>query len=98
MLISYTFVNTFDYTNAAGLRIKSDQLNAIQLAPGIKLIANTKNNRQPYIGVSMVLNLLDKAKITAFAQTMIHNDGRNGISLLAGMRWKIGKAARECID
>lgn len=122
MLISYTFVNTFDYTNAAGLKIKSDPLNAIQLAPGIKLIANTKNGWQPYIGVSMVWNLLDKAKVTAddvrlpemsikpyvqygvgvqkclkedkmtaFAQAMIHNGGRNGISLSAGMRWKVGK-------
>lgn len=28
-LISYTFVDTFDYTNAAGIRISSDPLNSI---------------------------------------------------------------------
>lgn len=121
MLISYTFVNTFDYTNAAGLRIESDPLNAIQLAPGIKLIGNTKNGWQPYLGVSMVWNLLDKSKVTAndvrlpemsikpyvqyglgvqkcfkedtmtaYGQAMIHNGGRNGISLSAGLRWRVG--------
>ena len=65
MLISYTFVNTFDYTNAAGLRIESDPLHAIQLAPGIKFIMNTKNGWQPYIGVNMIWNLLDDSKVTA---------------------------------
>ena len=120
-LISYTFVNTFDYTNSAGLRIESDPLNAIQLAPGIKLIGNTKNGWQPYIGVSMVWNLLQDSRVTAnsvrlpemsikpyvqygvglqkrftdrfmaYGQAMIHNGGRNGVSLSVGLRWKVGK-------
>ena len=120
-LISYTFVNTFDYTNGAGVRIKSDPLNAIQLAPGLKLIGNTKNGWQPYLSVAMVWNLLDDSKVTAndvrlpemsidpyvqygagiqkrfkdrfiaFGQAMIHNGGRNGISLTAGLRWSVGK-------
>lgn len=120
-LISYTFVKTFDYTNAAGLRIESDPLNAIQLAPGIKLIGNTKNGWQPYIGVKMVWNLLDESKVTAddirlpemsikpyvqygiglqkrikdkftaYGEAMIHNGGRNGVSLSAGLRWSVGK-------
>ena len=121
MLISYTFVNTFDYNNAAGVRIESDPMHAIQLAPGIKLIGNTKNGWQPYIGVSMIWNLLDESRVTAdsvrlpemsikpyvqygvglqkrvndkflaFGQAMIHNGGRNGVSLSAGLRWKIGR-------
>ena len=120
-LISYTFVNTFDYTNGAGVRIESDPLHAIQLSPGLKLIGNTKNGWQPYIGVNMVWNLLDDSKVTAndvrlpemsikpyvqygvgiqkrfkdrflaFGQAMIHNGGRNGVSLTAGLRWKVGK-------
>ncbi len=65
MLLSYTFVNTFDYTNAAGVRIKNDPLHAIQIAPGVKFIANTKNGWQPYIGVNMIWNLLDKSKVSA---------------------------------
>lgn len=125
MLLSYTFVNTFDYTNSAGLRIKSDPLNAIQLAPGIKLIGNTKSGWQPYASVAMVWNLLDDTKVTAndtrlpemsikpyvqygvgvqkcfkddkmtaFGQAMVHNGGRNGISLTAGLRWRVGKEYR----
>ena len=43
LLLSYTFVNTFDYTNAAGLKIKSDPLHALQIAPGIKFIMNTES-------------------------------------------------------
>ena len=121
LLISYTFVNTFDYNNSAGLRIKSDPLHAIQLAPGIKLIANTNSGWQPYLAISMIWNILDKTNVKAndtrlpemsidpylqyglglqkplknnylaYAQAMIHSGGRNGISLSAGLRWKIGK-------
>ena len=65
LLLSYTFVNTFDYTNAAGVRMKNDPLHAIQVAPGVKLIANTKNGWQPYIGVNMIWNILDKSRVTA---------------------------------
>ena len=120
-LISYTFVNTFDYNNAAGVRIESDPLHAIQLSPGLKLISNTKNGWQPYIGVNMVWNLLDDSRVTAndvrlpemsirpyvqygvgvqkrfkdkflaFGQAMIHNGGRNGVSLTVGLRWKVGR-------
>ena len=120
-LISYTFVNTFDYNNAAGVRIESDPLHAIQLSPGLKLIGNTKNGWQPYIGVNMVWNLLDDSRVTAndvrlpemsirpyvqygvgvqkrfkdkflaFGQAMIHNGGRNGVSLSVGLRWKVGR-------
>ena len=65
MLVSYTWVNTFVYTNAAGVKIENDPLHAIQLAPGVKLIGNTKNGWQPYIGVSMVWNLMGKSDATA---------------------------------
>ncbi len=121
MLISYTFVNTFDYKNAAGLSIQSEPMNAIQLAPGVKIIGNTKNGWQPYLGVNMIWNLLDKTKVTAndvrlpemsidpyvqyglglqkrwaenysaYAQAMVNNGGRNGVSLSAGFRLSIGK-------
>ena len=121
MLISYTFVNTFDYTNGAGVRIESDPMHAIQLAPGVKLIGNTKNGWQPYIGVNMVWNLLNETNVTAndirlpemsirpyvqygvgiqkrfkdnflaFGQAMIHNGGRNGVTMTTGLRWKVGR-------
>ncbi|MBP7212214.1 hypothetical protein KBA27_05205 [bacterium] len=64
-LMSYSFVNTFDYTNAAGVSIHSDPLNAIQIVPGIKFIGNTKKSWQPYASVQMVWNIMDKAKFFA---------------------------------
>lgn len=64
-LMSYSFVNTFDYTNAAGVRINSDPLNAIQIEPGLKFIGNLKNGWQPYVGVSVVWNIMDKTQFMA---------------------------------
>ena len=65
LLMSYSFVNTFDYTNGAGISISSDPLHAIQLEPGVKFIANLKNGWQPYIGVSMVWNIMDRTQFMA---------------------------------
>ena len=65
MLMSYTFVNTFDYTNAAGVRINSEPLHALQLAPGVKFIGNIKGGWQPYASVGMVWNILDDTKVRA---------------------------------
>ena len=64
-LMSYSFVNTFDYTNAAGVSINSSPLNAIQIEPGLKFIGNLKNGWQPYLGVSMVWNIMDKTQFNA---------------------------------
>ncbi len=64
-LMSYSFVNTFDYTSAAGLRIDSDPLHAIQLEPGLKFIGNLQNGWQPYAGVSVIWNIMDKTQFKA---------------------------------
>ena len=64
-LMSYSFVNTFDYHNAAGVNITSDPLNAIQVVPGVKLIGNCPNGWQPYLGVNFVWNIMDKTKFQA---------------------------------
>lgn len=65
MLMSYSFINTFDYTNAAGIRIDSDPLHAIQLSPGLKFIMNTESGWQPYLAVDMVWNILDDTRVRA---------------------------------
>ena len=64
-LMSYSFVNTFDYHNATGVNITSDPLNAIQVVPGVKLIGNCPNGWQPYLGVNFVWNIMDKTKFQA---------------------------------
>lgn len=64
-LMSYSFVNTFNYTNAAGVDITSSPLNAIQIAPGVRFIGNLKNGWQPYAVVQMVWNIMDQTKFSA---------------------------------
>ncbi|MCR5265141.1 MAG: hypothetical protein K6E29_00930 [Cyanobacteria bacterium RUI128] len=90
--ISYTFVNTFDYTNAAGVRITSDPLNIIQLEPGIKFIGNLKNGWQPYANVSVIWNLMDETKYrannTALPSTSIKPYVKYGL----GVRKTIGES------
>ena len=63
--MSYSFINTFDYHNAGGVKISPDPLHAIQLVPGVKFIGNIKNGWQPYLGIQMVWNILDDTKFHA---------------------------------
>lgn len=64
-MMSYTYVNVFDFTNAAGIRVNQDPLNAIEIIPGLRIIGNLKNGWQPYLGFSMTWNIMDKTKFTA---------------------------------
>ncbi|MBO6271427.1 autotransporter outer membrane beta-barrel domain-containing protein, partial [bacterium] len=61
ILISYSYVQTFGHKNGLGNHVSSNSLHALQVAPGIKFIANLKNGWQPYIGVNMRWNIMDKA-------------------------------------
>lgn len=65
LLMAYTMVNTFDYTNAAGVNINTDALHAFTFEPGVKFIGNLKNGWQPYAGVSVVMNAMDDANFKA---------------------------------
>ena len=65
ILMAYTYVNTFDYTNAAGVKISSDPLHSIQLHPSIKFMGNVGKGWQPYASVGMVWNILNETKFTA---------------------------------
>jgi outer membrane autotransporter protein len=65
MFMSYTFVNTFDYTNSAGVKISSDPLHTFQLNPSVRFIKNTKAGWQPYARVGMVWNLLNETNVRA---------------------------------
>ena len=65
MLMSYSFINTFDYTNSAGTRMTSDPLHAIQLSPGVKFVMNTQSGWQPYAAVNMVWNIFTGQKVMA---------------------------------
>lgn len=64
-MMSYTFVNVFDYNSSSGARISQDPLNAIEIIPGLKLIGNFKNGWQPYAACNMTWNIMDKTKFYA---------------------------------
>ena len=65
MFMSYTFVNTFDYTNAAGVKINTSPAHSIQLNPSVRFITNFKNGWQPYASVGMVWNVMNENKVMA---------------------------------
>ena len=65
LLMSYTFVNTFDYTASSGVDYNADPLHAIHIEPQIKLIGNFKNYLQPYISVSFIWNIIDDTRFQA---------------------------------
>ena len=65
LLMSYTFVNTFDYKTASGVNMNSDPIHGIQITPGLKFIGNLKNGWQPYLAVQMVWNIMDKTRFQA---------------------------------
>jgi outer membrane autotransporter protein len=61
LLVSYSFIHTFEHNNGLGHRVSSDPIHAIQVAPGVKFVANLKNGWQPYMAVNMRWNIMDKA-------------------------------------
>lgn len=65
LFMSYTFINTFDYTNAAGVKIDSAPLNTIQVHPALKFAGNFESGWHPYISGGVVLNLLNQTNVTA---------------------------------
>ena len=60
LLLSYSFVHTFSHNNGRGMHVGSSPLNAIQVAPGIKFIANLPKGWQPYMAINMRWNIMDK--------------------------------------
>ncbi|MBR6099476.1 hypothetical protein IKP85_06990 [bacterium] len=70
LLVSYTFVNTFDYKNGADVRIDTAPLHAIQINPNIRFSFNTKNYWQPYAFVGMNWNIMDSGHFKAADTTL----------------------------
>lgn len=64
--MSYTFISPLEnYTLGNGVEITNHNLNAIQLAPGLKLIGNLPHGWQPYINMKMLWNIIDETKVKA---------------------------------
>ena len=65
ILLSYSFIGTFDYKTSKNVKIKSSPFNILQVTPGIKFIGNTPSGWQPYLGVQFVWNIFINPEITA---------------------------------
>ncbi len=65
LLMAYTMINTFDYTNAAGVNINAEPLHALQVHPYIKFVQNTESGWQPYLSAGFVYNVMGSTQITA---------------------------------
>ena len=46
---------------------------------------------KPYVQYGVGIQKRFNDSFLAFGQAMIHNGGRNGISLTAGLRWQVGR-------
>ena len=64
-MVDYTMINTFDYTNAAGVKIDADPMHTIQINPTVRFIGNLKDGWQPYASVGMVWNLMNQTSVSA---------------------------------
>lgn len=67
LLLSYTFVNTFNYTNASGIKIDADPLHAMQISPNVRFAFNTQNGWQPYLTAGMNWNIMNSSEFMANA-------------------------------
>lgn len=65
VLLTYSFIKTFDYRDTNGINYSSDGLNVLQINPGVKFIANLKGIYQPYIAANMVWSIMNDGKFKA---------------------------------
>jgi len=66
LMLAYTFTNTFDYQTASGVSVTANPLNALQVAPGLRLIKNMKHEKgQIYLVANMVFNIMDNTRFYA---------------------------------
>jgi len=64
-MMAYSYIDTFDYRNASGVRITADPTHSISLRPNVKFIGNIGKGWQPYASVGMVWNLMNDTRVTA---------------------------------
>ena len=65
MSTTYTYVKAEDYTAKSGLKIKSEGLNVVEFAPGLKLMYNHDNATQVYAKAAMIWDYIDGGDVKA---------------------------------
>jgi outer membrane autotransporter protein len=70
LIMSYSFIDTFDYTNAAGVKIDADPMHSVQINPNLKFIVNMKHCLHPYASVGMVWDVFNSSHVKANGITL----------------------------
>ncbi|MFA7659205.1 MAG: hypothetical protein WCY19_07210 [Candidatus Gastranaerophilaceae bacterium] len=66
LMLAYTYTYTPSYNTASGIEMTSKPLNAMQVAPGIRLIKNLRQDKgQVYLVGNFVYNIMDNTKFSA---------------------------------
>ncbi len=90
MVASYVFAHTFGNTKHYGdgnsLSIENDSLHAVQLEPGINFIGNFGDGWQPYVGVSVVWNIMHSQHVAPWYAAMPEMATRPFVKYGAGLR------------
>jgi len=92
--LSYSYINTEDYNNAAGISIKSGDLHAFQIAAGLRFISNKSQEWQPYLSLRMVWGLNDASSFTANNEKLPDLSIDPYVEYGTGMQWHYSKSLR----
>lgn len=66
LMLAYTYTYTPTYNTASGIEMTSKPLNAMQVAPGLRLIKNMRHDKgQVYLVGNFVYNIMDNTKFSA---------------------------------
>ena len=91
MHLNYSMIKTFDYTNAAGVRVNSDPAHTIQINPNIRFIGNFKGGWQPYASVGMVWNLMNRSHTVVNGIELPQMHARAYVEYGVGLQKQIGE-------
>ena len=89
--MSYTFVDTLNYKNAAGVGISADPMHVVNLAPELKAILNLQNGWQPYARAQMAWNIFDKTDFQAQNVNMPEMSVKPYVEYGAGLQKRWGE-------
>lgn len=66
LMLAYTYTYTPEYTTASNVNVTTKPLNALQIAPGIRLIKNLREEKgQVYLVGNFVYNVMDNTRFSA---------------------------------
>jgi hypothetical protein len=62
LMLAYSYINTEDYKNVLGVKVKNDAIHSLQISPGVRFIFNLSNGWKPYCEASKVWNVGERGQ------------------------------------